>query len=169
MQSFGGGRKRKPVGLADAEPGSNAWVAEHLAHEGAWSDAQQLMKGREGELKNDTTLEQVIESSNVSTELLKETWPLRTTEAGPTDRIAWFGCVNPFLAATGGWIGGPLLEASVTYENTSPDFAAAVLATDPQGLRLVYHSLAHGAARHRYVALEASASRQVPNGVGAGQ
>jgi hypothetical protein len=34
------------------------------------------------------------------------------------------------------------LKAAVTYENTTKDFAAAVVASDPQGLRIHYYSLA---------------------------
>jgi hypothetical protein len=34
------------------------------------------------------------------------------------------------------------LKAAVTYENTTKDFAAAVVAADSQGLRICYYSLA---------------------------
>jgi hypothetical protein len=51
------------------------------------------------------------------------------------------GIVDPFFIYTGGSWGGPLLKAAVTYENTTKDFAAAVVAADPQGLRIHYYSL----------------------------
>ena len=34
------------------------------------------------------------------------------------------------------------MEAAVTYDNTTRNFAASVMANDPQGLRILYHSLA---------------------------
>ena len=44
-------------------------------------------------------------------------------------------------------MGGPLLRAAVTYENTTRDFAAGVLAADAQGFRIIYHSLTSDARR----------------------
>lgn len=136
-----GGRGKKRAPGQGLQPGSDKWVADVLGNVKMWQTAQVLMKGRQGKLRNDVTLDDAAACGRHSTRHFKTMWPMSTTEAGPTDRIAFFGCVNPFLVATGGWIGGPLLEASVTYENTTRHFAAAVLATDPQGLRLVYHSL----------------------------
>ena len=102
-------------------------------------------KGARESWKNDLSKDDIIRKARWTSKELRERWPLMTTEAGPTDRVAFAGCVNPFLIYTGGRIGGPSLEAAVTYGNTTRDFAAAVLATDAQGFRLLYHSLTPGA------------------------
>ena len=42
------------------------------------------------------------------------------------------------------FLGEPQLAATVTYENTTEDFAAAVVTADPQGLRIYYCLLVPG-------------------------
>jgi len=128
--------EKKPL-----EPGTEEWVSANLKNVNEWLIVKRMVEGREGKLENDITKEDVIRSATLVNSTYKWFWPISTTEAGPTDRIAFFGLINPFLIYTGGRIGGPLLEAAVTYSDTTRDFAAVVLASDPQGLRLLYHSL----------------------------
>ncbi len=140
------GRKKKKKKQEAAAPelgerGSEEWVAKVLGDTNAWLLAKRMMQGRKGSLENDLTKEDIIRSATRTTSEFIWRWPLHTTEAGPTDRIGFVGMINPFLVYTGGRIGGPLLEAAVTYRNSTRDFAAAVIATDPQGFRLLYHSL----------------------------
>ena len=103
-----------------------------------------MLEGRSGPLKDLWSKDQIIESGNRAAEHLTTYWPISTSEAGPTDRVGFVGIVDPFFIYTGGSWGGPLLKAAVTYENTTKDFAAAVVAADPQGLRICYYSLAPG-------------------------
>jgi hypothetical protein len=72
---------------------------------------------------------------------MRKSWPISTSEAGPTDRVGFVGIIDPFFIYTGGDWGGPLLKAAVTYENTTKHFAAAVVAADSQALRISYYSL----------------------------
>ena len=144
----------RDAGMAAAKPGkpdspsevgSERWVGENLKGASEWLVARRMVEGRKGKLEDDLSKDDIIRKARWASKELRERWPLMTTEAGPTDRVAFAGCVNPFLIYTGGRIGGPSLEAAVTYGNTTKDFAAAVLATDAQGFRLLYHSLASGA------------------------
>ena len=138
-------KKKKQVqveGEEAIEVGSDEWVAKKLQSVNQWLVAKRIMEGRQGELENVMTKEDIIRAGIWVNSELAWRWPMHTTEAGPTDRIAFVGIINPYLVYTGGWIGGPLLEASVTYENTTKDFAAAVMGSDEQGFRLLYHSLA---------------------------
>ena len=134
-------RRRGPAKV-DARAGSEKWAAAQLAQTDKWFVAKQMLKGRDGPLKNHWTKQQIIETGNNTIEHMKKNWPNSTSEAGPTDRVGFPGIINPFFIYTGGSWGGPLLEAAVTYENTTKDFAAAVVAADPQGLRICYYSLA---------------------------
>ncbi len=61
---------------------------------------------------------------------IEKCYPLMTTEASATDRVAFVGIANPFLIYTGGSIGGALLSPSVTYSGFGRDFAAMVRATN---------------------------------------
>lgn len=135
-------RSQKTEARAEAEPGSEAWVAAKAQQAERWLQARQLVEGRQGELKDRWTRGQIIESGRVAAEHLKMNWPISTSEAGPTDRVGFVGIITPFFIYTGGSWGGPLLRAAITYENTTKDFAAAVVAADPQGLRIWYCSLA---------------------------
>ncbi|MGD9855120.1 MAG: hypothetical protein AB7U20_09245 [Planctomycetaceae bacterium] len=151
-----GSRKYQPVVLEGGEtkprnygdklkPGSAEWTAYHLGMPDEWLIAQKKIEGRRGKLQNDITKADILRASHAIRSEYAWRWPLHTTEASPTDRIGIGGMVNPFIIYTGGRIGGPLLEAAVTYENTTRRFAAAVMANDPQGLRILYHSLTDGA------------------------
>jgi hypothetical protein len=150
-QEFGS-RKYKPVMLEGGktrpkdyehqlQPGALEWVAYHLGMPDEWLIAKRKIEGRQGRLNNDITKADIIRAGNAIRSEYAWRWPLHTTEASPTDRIGIPGMVNPFIIYTGGRIGGPLLEAAVTYENTTRHFAAAVMAHDGQGLRILYHSL----------------------------
>jgi hypothetical protein len=125
----------------DAPAGSEKWVAAQLAQTEKWFVAKQMLEGRTGPLQDLWSKEQIIESGNRAAEHLRTYWPISTSEAGPTDRVGFVGIVDPFFIYTGGSWGGPLLKAAVTYENTTKDFAAAVVAADSQGLRIYYYSL----------------------------
>jgi hypothetical protein len=125
----------------DAPIGSEKWVAAHLAQTEKWFEAKQMLEGRDGPLEDLWTKAQIVESGKRTAEHLKVHWPISTSEAGPTDRVGFVGIIDPFFIYTGGSWGGPLLKAAVTYENTTKDFAAAVVAADPQGLRIHYYSL----------------------------
>ncbi len=129
---------------AATEPGSEQWVATNLKSVNAWLLAKRKLEGRSGALINDITTEDIIRNSHYSTKELRRLFPLFTTEAGPTDRIGFAGCVNPILMYTGGRFGGPTIQCAVTYRNTTRRFVAAVLGSDPQGFRLLYYSLASG-------------------------
>jgi hypothetical protein len=133
---------RKSQVKTETKPGSEAWVAANLQKTERWLQARQLIEGRQGELKNRWTRAQIIEAGRVATEHLRKSWPISTSEAGPTDRVGFVGIITPFFIYTGGSWGGPLLRAAATYENTTKDFAAAVVASDLQGLRIWYYSLA---------------------------
>jgi hypothetical protein len=134
-------RRRGPVRVK-APAGSEKWIAAQLAQTEKWVEAKRMLDGRSGSLKNLWSKGQIIASGNRAAEHLKLNWPISTSEAGPTDRVGFVGIIDPFFIYTGGSWGGPLLKAAVTYENTTKDFAAAVVAADPQGLRIWYYSLA---------------------------
>ncbi|HIE97508.1 MAG TPA: hypothetical protein EYQ63_10965 [Fuerstia sp.] len=123
-------RPRSRTGRPTKAPvGSEAWVAAKLLGLNGAPDAGDEFNA-------------VDTSGQNTTEHLRRIWPIMTSEAGPTDRVGFHGMVDPFFIYTGGKAGGPLLKAAVTYENTTRDFAAAVLAHDSQGLRILYYSFA---------------------------
>ncbi|MEO1994045.1 MAG: hypothetical protein ABGZ17_02080, partial [Planctomycetaceae bacterium] len=134
-------QKQKKRG-AETEPGSEQWVATNLKSVNAWLLSRRKLEGRSGALINDITTEDIIRNCHYSTKELRRLFPLFTTEAGPTDRIGFAGCINPVLIYTGGRFGGPTIQCAVTYRNTTRKFVAAVLGSDLQGFRLLYYSLA---------------------------
>lgn len=137
------GRRGRPARRAAVgEPGTDTWVAANLSNVGKWFEVKRMIEGRKGEIEPIRTKEEIIKQADYVNFQLETRWPIMTTEAGPTDRIAFHGIVDPFAIYTGGGMGGPLLRAAVTYENTTKDFAAAVMAADRQGLRILYYSLA---------------------------
>ncbi len=148
LQTIRGERSAVPTGpnrptpAANLVPGSEEWVAMNLKGVNAWILAKRKIDGRQGALQNDITVEDVIRYSDHMRTDLRRVYPLVTTEAGPTDRLAISGGINPLLIYTGGRVGGPMIECAVTYRNTTRQFAAAVLGTDSQGFRLLYYSLA---------------------------
>ncbi len=127
---------------AKAEPGSDLWVAARIQNSDRWLDAQRKIRGRQAALEMTRTKEYVIERGRLCMEHMRKAWPISTSEAGPTDRVGFVGIVAPFFTYTGGSLGGPLLRAGFTYENTTKDFAAAVLGSDTQGAKILYYSMA---------------------------
>jgi len=127
---------------APGDPGSVEWVGQNLRDVKGWLTAKRIMEGRSGPLQNDVSKDIIIDYCKKNLSMTQHRWPLMTTEASATDRAAFGGIVTPFLIYTGGRFGGPLLMSSITYDNTTREFAAAVLGTDPQGFRLLYYSLA---------------------------
>ena len=132
------GKAKMPEGVLE---GTEEWVAWNLKVADEWLRVQPMVTRRDGPLVNDLTKADIIKSGMYCGSENFYRWPINTTESGPTDRIGYVGIMNAFLIYTGGRWGGPMLEAAVTYDNTTRDFAAAVMANDPQGLRILYHSL----------------------------
>jgi len=125
---------------SQAEPGSEAWVAANLKNVDQWFEAKPILEGREGKLQSQLSTQDIFRYSFYAYQILKMRWPLMTTEASATDRVAVWGSINPYLIYTGA--NNTERAALVTYENTTKDFAAAVLAADEQGFRIIYYSLA---------------------------
>jgi len=126
---------------APAEEGSERWVASNLKAVQVWLKAKRLLEGREGELSNDITKQQIADHFLFAQKLREMTWPLSTTQASATDRVPISGLLEVLFTCTGGSFGGPLLRTPVTYVNTTKDFAGAVMAADSQGLRVFYYSM----------------------------
>jgi hypothetical protein len=123
------------------DPGSEKWVAHGLGGLDKWLEAQSVMNGRSGELKNDISKDDIVRFCGNINEKLHDLWPLMTTESSATDRVDFHGSANAFAIYTGGGYGGAFMEAPITYENTTRKFAAAVMANDAQGFRILYYSL----------------------------
>jgi len=134
--------KTAPVPEAQAEPGSELWVAQNLKAVDRWLVARRMIEGRNGELENDLSKAEIVDYMSFAREMMKMHWPLATTEASATDRVHSPGLSWMFFSYTGGSFGGAGFRAALTYEDTAKAFAAAVLAHDPQGFRLLYHSMA---------------------------
>ena len=120
-------------------PGSERWVAYNLKSVDFWLQVRQAVEGRKASLKNDITKEDIAKYSANCLSTLKLQWPLVTTEASATDRVSFFGLINPYLIYTGAsnWDRAP----RITYDNTTREFAAAVMASDRKGFRVMYYSL----------------------------
>ena len=101
---------------------------------------------------------------------LRTHWPISTSEAGPTDHVGFIGIIDPLFIYTRGSWGRPLLTATLTYENTTEDFAAATVTADPQGLRIYYYTLAPGRRTIGIVPweLEAGGTYRLVYGIDAG-
>ncbi len=121
-----------------AEEGSEEWVSETLVGVEKWVEVKRMLEGRKGELQNEITREQILDYATYAHEMMKMRFPLMTSMASATDRVGFLGFHLPFNIYTGGGLG----DAAVTYEDTTKYFAAAVMAADPQGLRILYHSMA---------------------------
>ncbi len=125
-----------------AKPGSELWVAARLQNTQTWPNIERMLKGRQGKVGIVRTKEDIIKTGIFIYNHLEKYWPMFTSEAGPTDRVGFKGIGDAFMIYTGGYRGGPLLKASVTYENTTKDFAAAVLGCDAQGMKILFYSMA---------------------------
>jgi len=124
-----------------AEEGSERWVASNLKLAEAWLVAKRMLEGRKEGLKNDITKQQIVDHLMFEKEMRKITWPLMTTQSSATDRVPINGLLPTIFTMTGGSFGGPLLRVPITYVNTTKYFAAAVMAADSQGFRILYHSM----------------------------
>jgi hypothetical protein len=102
-----------------------------------------MLKGRTEGLTSDITKQQIVDQLTYADAHLKMVWPLATTQASATDRIPVASTLLPVIFTyTGGGFGGALLRTPITYVGTTKWFAAAVMATDTQGFRILYHSMA---------------------------
>jgi len=119
------------------EVGSEEWVADTLIGVEKWVEVKRMLEGREGALEDEITKEQILDYATYVHEMMKMRFPLMTTMASATDRVGFLGFPMLFDIYTGGGMG----EAAVTYEDTTKYFAAAVMAADSQGLRILYHSM----------------------------
>jgi len=135
-------REKTPGDEVAAEEGSERWAAGRLKQVEAWITAERMLEGREGELENDITKQQIVNHLVFAKEMRKMTWPLMTTQASATDRVPIHGLLPVIFTTTGGGFGGPLLRVPITYVDTTKYFAGAVMAADSQGFRILYHSMA---------------------------
>jgi len=123
-------------------PGTEEWVGKTLAGTQRWFTVKRMVEGRSGAMENDLTREDAIRFADYINWKVRDSWPMMTTESSATDRVDWAGSCNAFFIYTGGRWGGSYWRAPITYENTTRQFAAAVLGCDTQGFRLLYYSLA---------------------------
>jgi hypothetical protein len=81
----------------------------------------------------------VIDKCEFVIKQLQARWPVMTTEASATDRVAFPGIIHPYLIYTGGSVGRSVesLTAAVTYTGIGRDFAAFV--TEPSSRALQLH------------------------------
>jgi hypothetical protein len=119
------------------EEGSEEWIAATLQRVETWVGVKRMVEGRKGELENEITMEQILDYATYAHEMMKMRFPLMTTMASATDRVGFLGFGLPFSIYTGGGMG----DAAVTYEDTTKYFAAAVMAADPQGLRILCRNM----------------------------
>jgi hypothetical protein len=118
-------------------------VARNLEGTEKWLQAERILKGRTGGLTSDITKQQIVDHLTYADAHLTMVWPLATTQASATDRIPVASTLLPVIFTyTGGGFGGALLRTPITYVDTTKWFAAAVLAADTQGFRILYHSMA---------------------------
>jgi hypothetical protein len=127
-------KKKASAEEAPLEEASERWVASQLNSVSEWLAVKRMMEGRKGELENDVTRPQITDHAAFVSEMMKMKWPLMTSLASATDRVGFVGFPNALLIYTGGGLG----KFMVTYENTTKYFAAAVLAADAQGFRILY-------------------------------
>ncbi len=125
--------EESPEEEAAPEEGSDKWAAKELKGVETWLSVKRMMEGRKGKLENDITREQIIDHASYAHEMMKMRWPLMTTLASATDRVGFAGFPNPLIIYTGG-----LASMAVTYDDTTKYFAAALMASDAQGFRLLY-------------------------------
>lgn len=130
----------------DADPGftagSEQWVANNLKATEQWLKAERILEGRKDVLVNDITKQQIEDQMLFGQALRNMVWPLMTTQASATDRVPIPGLLPVLFTYSGGGFGGAMIRVPITYVDTTKYFAAAVMATDPQGFRLLYHSMA---------------------------
>ena len=122
--------------------GGEEWAASQLKVTEHWLKAKRMLEGRKGELVNDITKQQIKDHMLFGHALRRMVWPLMTTQASATDRVPIPGLLPVVFTYTGGGFGGSMIRTPITYVDTTKYFAAAVMAVDSQGFRLLYHSMA---------------------------
>jgi len=143
-ESLRAGRKARSEGPeeASAPVASEQWVSDNLVSLHVWLRAKSLLEGRDGALANDVTKEDIVTFMSFYNKMLRMHWPLVTTEASATDRVNIGGLLPMFFIYTGGRRSSEGITPAITYENTTKDFAAAVMALDSRGFRMLYYSMA---------------------------
>jgi len=88
----------------------------------------------------------VIDKCDFVIKQLRARWPVMTTEASATDRVAFPGIVDPYLIYTGGLVGRGVgsLTAAVTYTGIGRDFAAFLTKSSSRELSLSLYSFRQG-------------------------
>ena len=132
-------RQKQKIAL---HPGDEEWVATELKGTEQWLKAKRVIEGRKGKLVNDITKTQIEDQMLFAQQMRNMVWPLMTTQASATDRVPMPGLLPVLFTYTGGGFGGPMIRAPITYADTTKYFAAAVMAADAQGFRILYHSMA---------------------------
>ncbi|MCD6383951.1 MAG: hypothetical protein J7L88_05765, partial [Thermoplasmata archaeon] len=120
----------KRSGVSDPAVGSRLWAGKVLYTKGAVETYQKILNkyGLPGSDPNPIlwTKGEVYRACIKGYNYIRKCYPLMTTEASATDRVAFVGIINPFLIYTGGSVGGALLAPSYTYTGLGRDFAAMV-------------------------------------------
>jgi len=127
LDGLGTGGGREPPG------GSAKWAGKVLG-QGAIDRYQDILDsyGLQGAQPAATlwTRDAVVDATRNGHDYIEKCYPLMTTEASATDRVAFVGIANPFLIYTGGTTGGALLSPKFTYTGLGRDFAAMVMKAD---------------------------------------
>ncbi|RLF71428.1 MAG: hypothetical protein DRN40_02480 [Thermoplasmata archaeon] len=128
--------------------GSRMWAAKVLYNKGAIETYQNILNtyGLPGAEPSGTiwTPESAYSACIKGYNYIRKCYPLMTTEASATDRVAFVGIINPFLIYTGGRVGGALLSPSYTYSGLGRDFAAVVTRTNRTGAEIVLYGFYEG-------------------------
>jgi len=130
----------------EAPEGSPEWIAANLQNH-AGIEYVRLLTSEAEELDLDGARidrDRIFFDSKKTRDTLHAHWPVKTTEALATDRVAYPGIVNPFFHMTGGGMRGGRasvgsLQSAVTYENTGRDFAAYTPVADARHLKVAIY------------------------------
>ena len=135
----------------NAEVGSGSFIKHGLEPSATlWSQLSEAldMSIREGEEEQQlwAVRQNIIDKCKYVIKQLHGRWPVMTTEASATDRVAFPGIVNPYLIYTGGLVGRGVgsLTAAVTYTGIGRDFAAFVTRSSSRELRLYLYAFHQG-------------------------
>ena len=136
FDSLGGGGGREP------SEGSGKWAGKVLG-QGAIDRYQGILDsyGLPGARPAATlwTRDTVVDATRDGHDYIEKCYPLMTTEASATDRVAFVGIANPFLIYTGGATGGALLAPKFTYTGLGWDFAAMVTKADRNEAKILLY------------------------------
>lgn len=134
--------------IPNPTPGSYEWAGKTLGQKAVdlWTEIQNKydLPGAPGGTATYYTRNDVVSMLKNGLGYIDKCYPLLTTEASATDRVAFIGCINPFMLATGGGVGGALLEPQVTYTDLQRDFAAFVPSADPDGFTSILYGFYAG-------------------------